>query len=67
MRMSITVEKELVERAMSVLGASTKTEAIRLALEEAIRHARLEQVLARAGKVEFAGDVEELLRLRSES
>lgn len=65
--MSITVEKELVEHAMNVLGASSKTEAIRLALEEAIRRARLDQVLAHAGKVDLDGDVDDLLRSRAES
>jgi Arc/MetJ family transcription regulator len=65
--MSVTVDERLVAEVRRLFGASTKAEAIRLALEHAIRHARLEQALEHAGKLPLDVDLEELERLRSES
>lgn len=67
MRMSVTVEESLIEQAQRLLGVTTKTEAIRVALEEVIRRAQLEKVLEHAGRVELEGGADELLKLRTES
>lgn len=63
-RMTVTVDDELVEEAKRVLGVDTRAEAIRVALEEAVRKRRLQEVLELEGTVEFAGDEKDLLRLR---
>ena len=65
-RMTVTVDEALIEEARSALGASTKSEAIRRALEEVLRRRKLERALANAGSVELDIDPERLRRLREE-
>lgn len=63
-RMTITVDENLVEETRKAYKVKTKAEAIRRALEEALRRQRLEQVLSHAGRVELDLDRETLRRLR---
>jgi Arc/MetJ family transcription regulator len=65
-RMTITVDEALVEETRKALKARTKAEAIRQALEEALRRRRLERVLDHAGRVELDLDQGKLRRLREE-
>jgi hypothetical protein len=50
----------------AVLGAETRAEAIRSALEEAVRRRRLAQALRQRGQFQLRGDLSELRRLREE-
>jgi hypothetical protein len=65
-RMSITGDEALVEETRKALKARTKAEAIRQALEEALRRRRLERVLDHAGRVELDLNQGRLRRLRKE-
>ena len=65
MRMSVTLDEELVERACAVLGVQTKSEAIRLALREVIRRRRLHESLSHQGKIDLDIDRESLERMRA--
>lgn len=63
-RMTVTVDDDLIEEARSALGASTKSEAIRRALEEVLRRRKLERALENAGRIELDIDPKRLRRLR---
>lgn len=65
-RMTVTVDEGLIEEARNALGAATKSEAIRRALEEVLRRRRLERALENAGRVELDLDADRLRRLREE-
>jgi metal-responsive CopG/Arc/MetJ family transcriptional regulator len=63
-RMTVTVDERLIEEARSALGAATKSEAIRRALEEVLRRRKLDRALENAGHIELDVDPERLHRLR---
>lgn len=65
-RMTVTIDDALLEEAKEVLGAGTGAEAIRTALEEAVRRRRLAQALKQRGQLQLVGDVAKLRRLRDE-
>lgn len=65
-RMTITIDKTLVEETRKALKARTKAETIRRALEETLRRRKLQQVLEHAGRVDLDLDQERLRRLRAE-
>jgi Arc/MetJ family transcription regulator len=65
-RMTVTVDEGLIEEARTALGAATKSEAIRRALEEVLRRRKLERALKNAGRVELDLDPERLRGLREE-
>jgi Arc/MetJ family transcription regulator len=65
-RMTVTVDDGLIEEARNALGAATKSETIRQALEEALRRRKLERALENAGRVELDLDPDRLRRLREE-
>jgi Arc/MetJ family transcription regulator len=65
-RMTVTVDEGLIEEARNALGAATKSEAIRRALEEVLRRRRLQRALENAGRVELDLDQDRLRRLREE-
>lgn len=65
-RMTVTVDEGLIEEARNALGAATKSEAIRRALEEVLRRSKLQRALENAGRVELDVDPERLRRLREE-
>ncbi len=54
MRTTIDIPDDLLTEAMSVSGARTKRDAVRWALEEALRHTAIGDLLSRKVKIEFA-------------
>ena len=54
MRTTIDIPDDLVAQAMSLSGAKTKRDAIHWALEEALRHRAIEDLLSRKVKIDFA-------------
>ena len=65
-RMTVTIDDALLEEAKEALGAQSRAEAIRTALEEAVRRRRLAQALQQRGQLELRGGLAELRRLREE-
>lgn len=65
-RMTVTVDKGLLEEARKAMGVATKSEAIRTALEESVRRRRLQEALEHAGKIEVDLDQGRLQQLRDE-
>jgi Arc/MetJ family transcription regulator len=63
-RMTVTIDDALLEEAKEALGVETRAEAIRTALEEAVRRRRLAQALQQRGQFQLLGDLSELRRLR---
>jgi Arc/MetJ family transcription regulator len=66
-RMTITLDEELIETAMEELGATTKSEAIRMALAEVVRRKRLKQALEHGGQIALDLDQDALRELRAAS
>ena len=66
MRLSVTLDPDLVEEAVRVSGARSKREAIEAALKEFIRRRRLARMIGRGGKVALALARNDLLKSRSE-
>ena len=64
--MSVTIDDALLKEAKEALGAVTGAEAIRTALEEAVRRRRLAQALRQRGQFRLQGNLAELRRLREE-
>ncbi|MDD5307722.1 MAG: type II toxin-antitoxin system VapB family antitoxin [Deltaproteobacteria bacterium] len=65
-RMSVTVDDSLVEEVRAMLDVTTKSEAIRVALEELRRRRRLTTALGNAGRIALAADQTALAALREE-
>ena len=65
-RMTVTIDDALLEEAKEVLGAQTRADAIRTALEEAVRCRRLTQALQQRGRYRLNGGLSDLRRLREE-
>jgi Arc/MetJ family transcription regulator len=65
-RMTVTLDPVLLEQARKALGASTKSEAIRIALTEVIRKKQLAEALRHRGQIALEVDQETLQRLRAE-
>lgn len=66
MRLSVTLDKELLEEAQSILVDKTKREVIEVALKELIRKKRREEAIEHAGKIDMDMDLKELLKIREE-
>ncbi len=66
MRMTITVDKDLLEEAQTLLGKKVKKQVIEEALRELVRKKRREQAIEHAGKIKIDITVDELLKLRKE-
>ncbi len=60
MRTTLDLPKELVDRAMSITKAKTKTEAITIALENIIKQERISQLITYHGKVSLEIDLDTL-------
>lgn len=65
-RMTVTIDDALLEEAKEVLGVRTRADAIRTAVEEAVRRRRLAQALQQRGRYQLSGDLVDLQRLREE-
>ena len=57
MRTTLNLPADLLRRARKALKAKTKTEAIVRSLEEAIRHQKLEALIALRGRLPLALDL----------
>lgn len=66
MRLSVTLDKGLLEEAQSILADKTKREVIEVALKELIRKKRREEAIEHAGKIDMDMDLKELLKIREE-
>lgn len=66
MRFPVSVDEDLMEEAMEALGVRSKSEAVRLALREVLRHKRLERALEHRGAIDLDLDEETLRRLRKQ-
>ncbi len=64
MRLSITVDANLLDRAQSLSGAKTKRETIELALRELIAKESVKKALALEGSDVIDMTVDDLLRWR---
>jgi Arc/MetJ family transcription regulator len=67
MRLSITVDPELLEEVLRLAKVRTKREAIEQALKEFVRHHRRRELQALAGSGLAEMDLEELRRWRQSS
>ena len=65
-RFTVTVDEDLLERAMEELGTRSKADTVRRALAEVLRRKRLGDALRHAGKIELDLDQEKLQELRAE-
>jgi Arc/MetJ family transcription regulator len=65
-RATVTVDDSLLVQAQEALGTATKSETVRIALEEVVRRRRLEEVLEHQGRIELDLDQEKLAKLRQE-
>ena len=65
-RMTVTLDEELLETAKKVSGARTKRETIELALRELIRRYRKREIAQHAGAIELDLTQEDLHRMREE-
>ncbi len=66
-RMTVSIDDGLLANAQEALGARTKIEAIRMALEEVVRQRRLKQALKNRNQVDLSIDQARLQRLRQEA
>jgi metal-responsive CopG/Arc/MetJ family transcriptional regulator len=64
--LTVTIDETLLEEAKEALGVKSRAEAIRTALEEAVRRRRLANALEHRGQLSLSGDLAELRRLREE-
>ena len=53
MKTTLNISKELLEKAVQVTGARTKTEAVNRALETLIREQKIDRLIKEAGKLDF--------------
>jgi len=60
MRTTLDLPKDLVEKAVLITGARTKTEAITIALENVVKQEKFNQLLAFHGKVSLDVDLDAL-------
>ncbi len=65
MRMSVTLDDNLVKQVMETFNTSTKREAIELALREALRSIKRKQALEHRNSLELEISQEDLERLRN--
>ena len=66
MRLSVTLDPDLLEEAVRVSEARSKREAIEAALKEFIRRRRLARMIGRGGKVALAFSLDDLRKSRSD-
>jgi Arc/MetJ family transcription regulator len=59
MRTTIDIPQELVDKAIELTDAKTKTEVIKLALQELIRRESMKKILAYEGKVKLDINLDE--------
>ena len=65
MRMSVTLDDELVEQVLETFNKATKREAIEYALQEAIRSVKRKRAVEHRGSIDLDIDQEDLENLRN--
>ena len=65
MRMSVTLDDELVEQVLETFNKATKREAIEHALREAIRSVKRKRAVEHRGSIDLDIDQEDLENLRN--
>jgi Arc/MetJ family transcription regulator len=63
-RLTLSLDRDLLDEAQRALGAATKSETIRIALREVLRKKQLAAVLEHQGAIELDLDQESLQQLR---
>jgi Arc/MetJ family transcription regulator len=68
MRTTIDLDEKLVNAAMQLTGARTKSEVVHLALQELVRSRKKKNLIDLAGKIRFRSDFDQkaLRKLRDE-
>ncbi len=64
MRMSVSLDRELLEEAQHLTSKKTKKEVLEDALRELIRKKRREDAVKHAGKIEIDITLKQLLKMR---
>jgi Arc/MetJ family transcription regulator len=67
LRMTVTLDPDLLAEAGRALGTPTKAETIRAALAEAVRRRQLAAAVAHQGRIQLDLDQAALARLRAEA
>lgn len=62
--MTVTLDRELLEEALLILGKKTKREVIEEALKELVRRRKREDAIKHAGKIDMDINLEELIKMR---
>ncbi|HEB09962.1 MAG TPA: type II toxin-antitoxin system VapB family antitoxin [Spirochaetales bacterium] len=65
-RMTLTLDENLVEEAQQMFGASTKRETIQIALIEVVKQRKREIALTHCGKIKLDLSQEQLQSLREQ-
>ncbi len=60
MRTTLDIPEELIEEAMAVTGAKTKSQLIKDALEQQIRSAKIKKLISFKGKIDLDIDLDVL-------
>lgn len=58
MKTTLNIPQDLLEEAMRLLKSHTKSETVRVALEELVRQKRVEHIIGTAGTLKFSQDWE---------
>ena len=64
MKTTLDIPDDLLKEAIKLSGSRTKTETVRLALEELVRQKRLDEIVASAGRLKFSGDLDKIRHAR---
>ena len=67
MRLTLTVDPELLDEVRRLTGTRTKREALDLALREFVRRRRLTGIITRGGTVDLAISLDDLLKRREDT
>ena len=63
-RTNIVINQALMKEALSITGKKTQKEVVNFALEELVRRARQQALLALKGKVSWDGDLDAMRKTR---
>ena len=66
MRTTLDIPKGLLDEARQLLGAKTKSQAVAMALREAVRAKQVQDLLSQRGKIDVEDRTEELERAELE-
>jgi Arc/MetJ family transcription regulator len=66
MRTVTELDEKLLQEAMAVTGVKKKRQLLEIALQEMIRHRRIERLRQRLGKTQLTMTAEDLKRMRAD-